>query len=94
MLGDYSLLIGGNNAGKSNCVDALRVFYDVLKFDPSRDFPKFKTDDQESWVEIEYQMTSEEAQTIRKEYLTRYKSISRTEVVVPCRQSERRDLWI
>lgn len=68
-LGDYSLLIGGNNAGKSNCMDALRAFYDELKFEPTRDFPKFTTDDQECWVEIEYLMTTEEAETVRQEYL-------------------------
>jgi putative ATP-dependent endonuclease of the OLD family len=68
-LRDYSLLIGGNNGGKSNCLDALRAFYDLSKFDPTKDFPKFKTDDQESCVEIEYQMTKEEAETIRQEYL-------------------------
>ena len=66
---DYSLLIGANNSGKSAILDALRTFYEKdIKFDHQRDFPKFSTDNQESWVEAEYQMTKEEADTIRSEY--------------------------
>ena len=40
-LNDYSLLIGANNSGKSNIIDALRVFYekDGYKYDPKRDRP-------------------------------------------------------
>ena len=39
-LGNYSLLIGANNAGKSNLIDAIRTFYEKdLKFDVDRDFP-------------------------------------------------------
>ncbi|MER3424581.1 MAG: hypothetical protein C4293_16525 [Nitrospiraceae bacterium] len=69
-LGDYSLLIGANNSGKSNVIDALRTVYEKdLKFDYARDFPKFKTDDQESWVEIEYELSEQEAETIKTEYL-------------------------
>ena len=69
-LGNYSLLIGANNAGKSNLIDAIRTFHEKdLKFDVDRDFPKFKTDDDESWVEIEYQLSPFEASTIRTEYL-------------------------
>jgi predicted ATP-dependent endonuclease of OLD family len=68
-LEDYGLLIGPNNSGKSAVLDVLRVFYEKdIKFDPQRDFPKFPTDDKESWVEVEYEMTKEEAETIRSEY--------------------------
>lgn len=68
--GDYSLLIGPNNSGKSNVFDALRTVYEKdLKFDQGRDFPKFQTNDQESWVEIEYELSSEEAKDIKQEYL-------------------------
>jgi len=70
-LGDYSLLIGANNSGKSNLVDALRIFYEKeIKFEFDRDFPKFSTEDKESWVEIEYKLSREEALTIKQEYLT------------------------
>jgi putative ATP-dependent endonuclease of the OLD family len=69
-LGDYSLLIGANNSGKSNVVDALRVFYEKdLKFTPDRDLPKFETSDQESWVEVEYELTSDEVANLKAEYL-------------------------
>ncbi|MCS7183385.1 MAG: AAA family ATPase [Thermoanaerobaculum sp.] len=68
--GDYSLLIGPNNSGKSNVLDALRTVYEKdLKFDFERDFPKFPTADQESWVEIEFELSPQEAQTIKAEYL-------------------------
>ena len=37
-LNDYSLLIGENNAGKSNVFRALRIFYeDNLKYDEKTD---------------------------------------------------------
>ena len=68
-LNDYSLLIGENNAGKSNVFRALRIFYeDNLKYDEKNDFPKFSTDDQESWIEIEYQTTPDEQETLKDEY--------------------------
>jgi len=39
-LGNYSLLVGANNSGKSNVIDSLRVFYEKgLKFEDDRDFP-------------------------------------------------------
>jgi putative ATP-dependent endonuclease of the OLD family len=67
---DYSLLIGPNNSGKSNVIDALRTFYEKeLKFEPTRDLPKFETADSESWVEVEYLLSPEEAATIKPEYL-------------------------
>ncbi len=63
---DYGLLIGANNSGKTSVLDALRNFYEKdIKFDPQRDFPKFPTDDKESWMEIEYNMTKDEADSIR-----------------------------
>lgn len=66
---DYGLLIGANNSGKSAVLDAVRAFYEKdIKFDVQRDFPKFPTDDKESWIEIEYEMTKDEAETIRFEY--------------------------
>ena len=54
-LEDHSLLVGENNAGKTNVITALRIFYEDhgIKFDGDRDFPKFTTDD-ESWIELEF----------------------------------------
>lgn len=69
-LGEYSLLIGGNNSGKTNLIDALRTFYEKdIKFELERDGPKVRTEDMESWVEIEYQLSRDEALTIKQEYL-------------------------
>lgn len=67
--GDYSLLIGPNNSGKSNMLDALRTVYEKdLKFDYQRDFPKFSTNDQESWVELEFELNENEAANLKEEY--------------------------
>ncbi len=48
------MLIWANNAGKSNVITALRIFYeDGIKYNENSDFPKFQADDNESWIEIE-----------------------------------------
>jgi len=69
-LENYSVLIGANNQGKSNILKALRVFYehDKLKFKKDEDFPIFETDDNESWIEIEYKLADNEYQSIRDDY--------------------------
>lgn len=69
-LADYGLLIGANNSGKSNAIDLLRTFYEKdIKFDFARDFPKFQTTDDESWIELEYELTPDEATQLRADYL-------------------------
>ncbi len=69
-LDNYSVLIGANNQGKSNILRALRIFYeyDKSKFIENDDFPKFKTDDRESWIEIEYKLTDDEYKNLKEEY--------------------------
>ncbi len=71
-LKDYSLLIGANNSGKTNIIDAIRIFYEKdLRFVYDRDFPKsleFPTNDQESWVEIRFQLLEEEYENLKDEY--------------------------
>ncbi len=67
-VGDYSMLIGANNAGKSNVIDALRVFYESLKYEPERDFPKFRVEDDESWIDIEYELTEAEDASLKDAY--------------------------
>jgi len=66
-LKDYSLLIGANNSGKTNIIDALRIFYEKGKFD-REDIPKFDTDDEESWIEIEFNLTDDEFVNLKDEY--------------------------
>lgn len=66
---DYTVLVGANNAGKSNVLTALRIFYeDGIKFNDKSDFPKFQTEDNESWIEIEYLLTDEEFSNLKDEY--------------------------
>ncbi len=66
---DYSLLIGMNNSGKTNIIDAIRIFYEKdLKFTSNRDLPKFDVDDQESWIEIEFHLEDDEFPDLKDEY--------------------------
>lgn len=69
-LSGYSVLVGANNSGKSNILTALRVFYehDKIKFDNKADFPKLTTDDNESWIEIEFLLTEDEYSNLKEEY--------------------------
>lgn len=69
-LQNFSLLIGENNSGKSNVITALRAFYenDGAKFSDTIDFPKYPTDDSESWIEIEFITTIDEQATLKEEY--------------------------
>lgn len=69
-LGDYGLLVGANNCGKSNVIDALRVFYekDRYRYDEDRDRPLIPTDDDESWIEVQYVLTDEEHDSLKEEY--------------------------
>ena len=77
---DYGLLIGANNSGKTSMLDALRNFYEKdIKFDPQRDLPKFPTDDKESWVEIEFEMTKDEADSIKGRIPASRQSLSRAQ---------------
>lgn len=70
-LGDYSLLVGANNSGKSNIIDAIRVFFEGkdygLKYDKKRDFPKLDTDN-ESWIDIEFELIDEEYSNLKDEW--------------------------
>ncbi len=69
VLNDYNVFVGANNSGKSNIITALRIFYeDGPKFNEKTDFPKFKTDDNESWIEIEYLLTDEEFENLKEDY--------------------------
>ncbi len=68
-LGAYSLLVGRNNAGKSNIMDALRILYEKdLKYDRVRDWPKFATTEQESWIDVEFVLTASEYAALKAEY--------------------------
>lgn len=69
ILSPYSLLVGANNTGKSNFIDAIRVFYEKdIKYEEDRDFPKFPVADKESWIEIEFEPSSTEFDLLKEEY--------------------------
>lgn len=63
-----SLLAGPNNSGKSNVIDAIRLFYADLKWDEKRDAPLVPGSDGDSWVEIEYKPTATELAQLKDEY--------------------------
>lgn len=66
---DYSLLVGANNAGKTNLLTALRIFYeDNIRFAEKSDFPKFPTEDNESWIDIEFVLTKQEFESLKNNY--------------------------
>lgn len=67
-LTNYSLLVGANDSGKSNIIDAIRVFYDDLKFNEEKDWPKITTYDDESWIEIKFLLSDGEFNNIKNEY--------------------------
>ncbi|MBP0597262.1 AAA family ATPase [Herbaspirillum sp. LeCh32-8] len=64
---DYTMLVGANNAGKSNLFCALRAFYEDIKFSAD-DFPKVGTSDQESWVEITFELDDKECEGLADKY--------------------------
>ena len=67
----YSLLVGENNAGKTNIITALRIFYeDDIKFNTTNDFPKCSTEDNESWIELKFLTTNDEQESLKDEYKT------------------------
>lgn len=66
----YALLVGENNAGKTNVITALRIFYENdIKYDPKTDFPKCSNVvDQESWIELEFLTSTDEQDSLKNEY--------------------------
>lgn len=66
----YSLLVGPNNAGKSTFIDGIRAFYekDGFKFKPDKDFPFSKTNDEESWAELNFRLADDEHASLKEEY--------------------------
>lgn len=64
---DYMLLVGANNAGKSTILNALRTFYDDAKWSAD-DFPKAGAVDNESWVQLKFQLDDDEWAGLADEY--------------------------
>ena len=67
-LHDYSIIVGENNVGKSNIIDAIRYFYGDLEL-TSRDWCLVNEDEPyDVWVEVEYNISPQEYNNLPKEY--------------------------
>lgn len=66
-ISDYTLLVGANNAGKSNLLNAIRTFYDDVKWS-SNDIPKINGIDSEFWTELTFALTNEEWESLADKY--------------------------
>lgn len=73
----YSLLVGPNNAGKSTFIDGIRAFYekDGFKFKAGNDFPFLKTADEESWIELKFQLSDVEHDSLADTYQVEDKTL-------------------
>lgn len=60
----FTALIGPNNVGKSTLLDAIRLFYGALDWDPRRDRPWDVDAGEMSWVQIDYELTDEEVKSL------------------------------
>jgi predicted ATP-dependent endonuclease of OLD family len=69
-LDNYNLLVGENGAGKTTIITAIRTFYEDggMKFLESRDFPKMKVSDSESWMDFTFLTTDDEQDNLKVEY--------------------------
>lgn len=64
---DSTLLVGANNAGKSNVINAIRAFYDDLKW-TNADFPKAGAKDDLAWIKIYCNLTNSEWDELASDY--------------------------
>ena len=67
-LDSFSVIVGYNNAGKSNLVDAIRVFYGALAWDEGRDLPKGDGPNTNTWIEIEFDLDGGEFEILAREH--------------------------
>lgn len=65
---DYTMIVGANNAGKSNVLAALRAFYEDYKWSPADDVPKVGRSSDESWVQITFALNDEEWANLADKY--------------------------
>lgn len=66
---DFLMLVGANNAGKSNVINALRCFYEDHNLKWSKDdFPKTGADGEEAWVELTFRLTQNEWENLADKY--------------------------
>ena len=66
---DYTMIVGANNAGKSNVLAALRAFYEDVKWSVD-DVPKVGRSSDETWVELAFVLTDTEWASLRTPIFT------------------------
>jgi putative ATP-dependent endonuclease of OLD family len=66
---DYTMIVGANNAGKSNVLAALRAFYEDVKWS-AEDAPKTGKSSDETWVELTFSLTDPEWISLADKYKT------------------------
>ena len=66
-LQDYSIIVGENNVGKSNIIDAIRFFYGDIELNTG-DLCYESDFDSVPWIEIEYDMTPMEYMALPEAY--------------------------
>lgn len=73
----YSLIVGANNCGKTTLIDGIRAFYekDGFKFKEETDFPQKGSSDDESWIELSFQLTEDEHDSLKDTYKTGDKTL-------------------
>ena len=64
---DYTMIVGANNAGKSNVLAALRAFYEDVKWS-AEDAPKVGKSSDETWVELAFVLTDTEWASLADKY--------------------------
>ncbi len=71
----YTLIVGANNAGKSTVIDCIRAFYekDGFKYKKESDFPLKGAKDDESWIDLTFQLSDEEDESLKDAYKTKNK---------------------
>lgn len=67
-LGNYNLLIGENNSGKTNTINAIRAFYGLLAYDSSIHKPNIANTDDGCWIEVCFGLTDDEMQGLDRKY--------------------------
>lgn len=68
ILNPYSIFVGTNNSGKTTFIDAIRAFYEKDYKFSEKDLSILHPDDQESWIEILFKLTSDEQESLKAEY--------------------------
>ncbi len=65
---NYSVIVGENNIGKSNIIDAIRCFYGDVRFETDDFCKRCNRNDSDAWIDVTYDLTRTEYATLAKKY--------------------------